>query len=148
MADGFFGLMRPYGVRRSSATSSGMRQNQAGKDTARHTAESISGSSTCVRCAAESISGSLKHVGTHTRSGFSSACTCHFHFLSLKHAGTHTRSVFSSACTCHFHICSCSGSSSGLTSRHFAACNGLCSDEPIPVKPRTRRPAGLIRLVL
>ena len=44
MADGFFGLMKPYAARRSSATSSGMRQNQAGKDTARHTAESISGS--------------------------------------------------------------------------------------------------------
>ena len=32
MAHGFFGLMKPYGGRRSSATATGMRQNQAGKD--------------------------------------------------------------------------------------------------------------------
>ena len=30
MTDEFFGLMKPYEVRRSRATSNGMRQNQAG----------------------------------------------------------------------------------------------------------------------
>ena len=32
MADGLFGLMKPYEVRRSSATSNGMRLNQTDKD--------------------------------------------------------------------------------------------------------------------